>query len=152
MFFGFFAHADVANRGCNQDAFGAFQWAEHDLDREFAAILAQSSELDAGANLLRQGVFHGAFFVGNQPFRKALGNDVFHALPYKFVAPVPELFLGLHVQQDNVSLLIHHHHRVRSRFQQPAVTPFHARQMLFGFFAHADIANRRGHQNSFGAF
>ena len=73
-------------------------------------------------------------------------------LPEEFVAAVAELFLRLNIQQDDLSALIHHHHRVRSRFQQPAVSALHLRQMLFRILAHADVADRRRHQSSFGAF
>jgi hypothetical protein len=69
--------------------------------------------------------------VGDQPFREALGNDVLHLLPDQFIAAVSELFLRLNIQQDDLPALVHHHHRIRSRLQQPAVPALHLRQMLF---------------------
>ncbi len=65
---------------------------------------------------------------------KPFGNDVLHLLPYQFIAPVSELFLRLNIQQDNLPALVHHHHGIRSRLQQPAVPAFHLRQMLFRDF------------------
>ncbi len=48
------AHADVADGCRDQDSLGAFERAEHDLDRKLAAILAPSGELDSGSDLLCQ--------------------------------------------------------------------------------------------------
>jgi hypothetical protein len=64
-------------------------------------------------------------------------------LPNQFIATVAELFLRLHVQQDDVPTRIHHHHGVGSRFQQSPVPALHPRQMGFRVFAHADVADRR---------
>jgi hypothetical protein len=100
------------------------------LDRKFAAILAQRGEFDAGADLLRQRIFGGPESVGHQAFRETFRNDVFHHLSQKFVAAIPELFFGLHVQQHDLSGLIHHDHGVRRGFEQPAISALHLRQML----------------------
>ena len=62
------------------------------------------------------------------------------------------MFLRLNIQQDNFAALVYHHHRVRSRFQQPAVPALHLCQMRFRILAHADVANRRRHQDSIRAF
>ena len=80
MLFRSLAHGDVADRRRHQDAFGAFQRAQHDLDRKFAAILAPRRELDPCTNLLRQRVFRRAKIVGDQPFGEALRNDGFDLL------------------------------------------------------------------------
>ena len=152
MLFRSLAHADVADRRRHQDSFGAFQRAQHDLDGKLAAILAPPGELDPGADLLRQRVCRGSRTVGDQPFREALRNDVLHLLPDEFIAAVSELLLRLNIQQNDLPALVHHHHRIRSRFQQPAVPALHLRQMLFRSLAHADVADRRRHQDSFGAF
>ena len=108
--------------------------------------LRRPDEFDAGADLLRQGLGGGAGAVGDQPFGEALGNDVLDLLPDQFIAAVAELLLRLHVQQDDFSARVHHHHGVRSGFQQPAVSAFHLRQMLFRVLAHADVADGRRHQ------
>ena len=76
MLFRFLAHADVADRRRHQDAFGAVQRAQHDLDRKFAAVLAPPDEFDPSADLLRQRIGRGARAVGNQPLGEALGDDV----------------------------------------------------------------------------
>ena len=60
--------------------------------------------------------------VGDQPFRKALGNDVLDFLAEQFVAAVSELFLRLDIQQNDLAALVHHHHGIRRRFQQPAIS------------------------------
>ena len=146
------AHADVADRRRHQDSFGAFQRAQHDLDRKLAAVLAQPDELDPGPDLLRQRVLRGAQIVRDQPFRKAHRNDVRDLLAQELVAAVAELFLRLNIQKDDLAALVDHHHRVRSRFQQSAVAALHLRQVLFRGLAHADVADRRRHQGSFGAF
>ena len=131
MLFRGLAHADVADRRRHQDSFGAFQRAQHDLDRKLAAVLAPPGELDPGADLLRQRVLRGSKIVRDQPFREALRNDVRHLLPEELVAAVAELLLRLQIQQDDLAVLVHHHHRVGRRFQQPAVPALHLRQMLF---------------------
>ena len=114
--------------------------------------MRRAGELDPGADLLRQRVFRGSQTVGDQPLREALRNDVLHLLPEELVAAVAELLLRLHVQQDDLAALVHHHHRIRRRLQQPAVPALHLRQMLFRRLAHADVADRRRHQDAFGAF
>ena len=115
-------------------------------------ILAQRGQLDAGADLLRQRVFRGPQIVGDQPLREADRNDVRDLLPEQFVAAVAELLFRLNIQQHDLAALVHHHHRVRRRFQQPAVSAFHLRQVLVGSLADADVADRRRHQGPFGAF
>ena len=70
----------------------------------------------------------------------------------QLVAAVFELFLRLNIEQNDLAGLIYHHHRVGRRFQQTAIAAFHLRQMLVRLLAHADVADRRGHQDSFGAF
>src|ERR1700731_691885 len=152
MRFVFFAPGDVTDRRRHQDSFGAFQRAQHDLDWKIASILPPTGELNPRTDLLRQRVFRGSKSVGDQPFREALRNDVLHLLPYELIAAVSELFLRLNIQQDDLPGLVHHHHRVRRRLQQPAVPALHLRQMLFRILAHADVANRGGHQDSLGAF
>ncbi len=67
--------------GGHQDALGAFQRAQHDLDRKRAAVLAPADQLDPGADLLRQRIFRGAQRVGDQPLRETLRNDVLDRLP-----------------------------------------------------------------------
>ena len=83
---------------------------------------------------------------------EAFRDDVLDLLPEQLVAAVAELLLGLNIQQDDLAALVHHHHRVGGRLQQPAIPAFHLRQMLFRGLAHADVADRRRHQDSFGAF
>ena len=113
--------------------------------------LRRAGELDPGADLLRQRVFRGAEAVGDQPLGEALRNDVRDLLPEELVAAVSELLLRLNIQQDDLPALVHHHHRIGSRLQQPAVPALHLRQMLFRVLAHADVADRRRHQDSLGA-
>src|SRR5664280_2969431 len=86
------AHADVADGRSHQDSFGAFQRAQHDLDRKLAAILAPRDELNAGSDLLRQRLCRGSLSVRYQPLREALWNDVGDLLPKQLVATVSELF------------------------------------------------------------
>ncbi len=150
--FGFFARADVPNRRRYQDALRAFERAQHEFDGEVAAVLVPRDELDAGADLLRQRVFRGTKRVGDQPFREAFGNDVFHFLAQQFIAAVAELLFGLHIQQHDLPALVDHHHGVGGGFEQPAVAAFHLRQMSFRILAHADVADGRRHQDAFRAF
>ena len=58
--FGCFPRGDVADRRGHQDSFGAFQRAQHHLDRKLAAILSPPGELNPRADLLRQRVFRGS--------------------------------------------------------------------------------------------
>ncbi len=109
-------------------------------------------KFDPGADLLRQGLGGGAGAVGDQPFGEAFRNDVLDLLPHQFIAAVAELFFRLHIQQNDFSARVHHHHGVGRRFQQPAVSAFHLRQMLFRVLAHADVADRRCYQRAFRAF
>ena len=94
---------------------------------KFAAILPPANELDPRADLLRQRVCRGARTVRDQPLRKTLRNDVLHLLPEQFIAAISELLFRLEIQQDDLSALVHDHHRVRRRFQQTAVPALHLR-------------------------
>ena len=146
------AHADVANCRRHQGPFGAFQRAQHDLDRKLAAVLPQPDELDPGSDLLRQRILRGSQIVRDQPLRKAHANDVRHLLTEQFVPVVAELFFRLEIEKDYVAALIHHHHRIGSSLQQPAVFAFDLRQALLVGFARADIADCSRHQSPFRAF
>jgi hypothetical protein len=88
MHLGILAHADVADRGSNQHALRTLQRAQHDFDREGAAILAPARQLDAGLDLLGQRILGGAQAIGMQPFGKALGDDVRYLLAEQFVSPL----------------------------------------------------------------
>ena len=132
MLFRRLVHADVADRCRHQNSFGAFQRAQHDLDGKLGSVLPPPVELDPGTDLLRQRVSRASGSVGDQPFREALRNDVLHLLPDEFIAQISELFLRLNIQQDDFPALVHHHHGIRSRLQQPAIPALHLRQMFFG--------------------
>jgi hypothetical protein len=145
MLFRRFAHADVADRRGDQDALGAFQRAQHQLDRKFAAILAPRDKLDPGADLLRQRLRRGSRAVRDQPLGKALRNDGLDLLPDEFVAAVPELLLRLQVQKNDCPLMVDHHHRIRRGFQQPVVPALHLRELFFRRLAHDDVVHGYGH-------
>ena len=68
--------------------------------------------------------------VRDQPFRKTLRNNARHLLAQKFIAAVAKLLLRLGIQQDNLPVLIHHHHSIWSRLQKPPVSGLHLHQML----------------------
>ena len=118
------ASADVPDRGGHQDAVGALERAEHDLDRELGAVLAQGDELDAGPDLLGQRIGRRAQVVGDQPLGEALRDDVGDLLPDQLVALIAELLLGLEIEQDDVAGLVDHDHRVGGGLQQSAVASF----------------------------
>ena len=115
-------------------------------------FFAPTDEFDSRSDLLRQRFGRAARAVGDQPFREAFGNDVGYFLAEEFIAAVTELLFRLHVEQDDLAALVHHHHGVWRGFQQSAIPAFHLRQMFFRVFAHADVADRRSHQDSFRAF
>src|SRR6202795_185475 len=98
MLFRSLAHADVPDCRSDQDSFGAFQRAQHNLDWKLTSILPSPSKLDPRPDPLRQCLRRASGTVSNQPFRKALWNDVLHLLAYQFIAPVSELLLRLNVQ------------------------------------------------------
>src|ERR1700682_6501794 len=140
------AGADVAD---HQDSLGAFERTQHDLHRKLAPILSQSGELDPRSDLQRQGVPRGSQTAREQALCEALRNDVFHVLPEEFVRAVSEFFLRLEIRQHDTAAMVHHHHRIRSRLEQPPVSGFHPRHALFLVLAQADVTN---HQNPFTAF
>src|ERR1700682_4870763 len=117
MLLGLLAHANVADSCRHQDAFGAFQRAQHDLDWKLTSILPPSSELNPSTNLLRQRVSGSSGTIGDQPLREAFRNDVLHLLPYQFIAAVSELFLRLYIQKNDFSTLVHYNHRIRGCLQ-----------------------------------
>src|SRR5580692_7094902 len=152
MLLGSLAHADVADRRRHECSFRTFQRAQHDLDRKLGSILALGNKLDPGSDLLRQRLCRTSRAVRYEPLGKSLRNNVLHLLPDQFIAAVPELLLRLHIQKNDLPVLVHHYHGVRRRFEQPAVPALHLRQMLFGRLAHADVADRCRHQRSFHTF
>ena len=113
MLFGLSADADVADRRRHQNSFGAFQRAQHDLDRKLATILALPDQFDPGTDLLRQRIRRRSKAIRDQPFRKTVRNDVGHLLTQQFVAAISELLFRLEVQQNDLAALVHHHHCVR---------------------------------------
>ena len=78
-------------------------------------------QLNSRADLLRQRFRRGSRAIRNQPFREAFRNNVLYLLPDEFIAAVAELLLRLHIQQNDLSALVHHHHGIRRGLQQPAV-------------------------------
>ena len=136
--------ADVADGRGDEDALGALERAEHDLDRELAAVPAQGDELDPGADLLGQGVGRRAQVVGDDPLGEALRDDVRDRLADELVTAVAELLLGLDVEQDDLAMPVHHHHRIGGRFEQAAVAGL-------GGLPRADVADGRGDEDALGA-
>src|ERR1700678_444858 len=143
---------DVADRRGYENSFSAFERAQHDLDRKLTSILPPPAEFKSGTYLLRQRLRGGARPVGDQPFREALRDDVLYLLSDEFIAPVTKLSLRLIIQQNDVASLVHHHHCVRGRLQQAAISTLHLRQMLFCLLAHRDVADRCGYEDPFAAF
>src|SRR5580698_9548559 len=149
MLFGGLAHADVADRRRHQRSFRTLERAQHDLDRKLGSILALGNKLDPRSDRLRQRLCRTSRAVRYEPLGKSLRNNVFYLLPDQFIAAVSELLLRLHIQKNDLTVLVHHHHGIRRRFEQSAVPALHLCQMLFGGLAHADVADRRRHQRSF---
>ena len=143
MVFGGLSNADVADRRRHQYALVTFQGAQHKLDRKLAAVLASSDELDPRADLLGQGVGGRAQVVGDETLGEALGDDVGDLLSEQLVAGISELPFGLEVEQDDVPSLVDHHHSVRRRFEESAVSALRARQVPFGFLADGRVAHHR---------
>ena len=119
---------------------------------KFAFVFAPCDEFDSRSDLLGESFGGAASSVGDHPFGKPFGNDVFNFLADEFIAAVAELFFCLDVQQDDPAALVHDHHRIWRGFEQPTIAAFHLREMFISGFAHADIANGGGDQDAFGAF
>jgi len=117
---GSFAQSDVPDGRSDQDAVGILERTQHDLNGKLASVFPPSIQLDLCTDMLYRCVSDVPFPLLDQQFREARGNDFLHLLSKKFVTTVSELFLRLHVQQNDLSALVHYHHRIRSRFQQPA--------------------------------
>jgi hypothetical protein len=101
--------------------------------RYLASILAPAGEFNPGTDLLRQCVLGGPKTIRNQPFREAIRNDVRHLLTQEFIAAISELLFRLKIQQRDHPTLVHHHHRIGSRFE-------HFLEFLLSFVA---LINRR---------
>ena len=124
VLFGILADGDIADGGGDEDALRAFERAEHDFDGEAGSIPAQADQLDAGADLLGEGLGGGAGAIGDKPLGEALGDDVGDLLAEQLVAAVAELLFRLGVEQDDLSLLIDDDHAIGRGFEQAAVTGF----------------------------
>ena len=134
------SHGDVADRRRDQRAFGTLDRAEHDLDRELAAVLAPPRSLDPGAHLTHARGFAVEVPILDVPAVQPSRDQELHRLPGELVAAVAELPLGLDVDQDDLAGGVDDHHRVRSGFQQPAVSALHLREMPLGRLALGDVA------------
>src|ERR1700722_2239392 len=130
---GILADGDVANCSGNQDAFGAFHWAQHDLDGEITPVFASSHELNSGADLLGQSFGCGSRAIRDQAFGETLRNNVLNFLPNQLIAAVSELFLSLDVEENYLPVLVHNHHGIGSSFQERAV-------LRTGFLGLADVS------------
>src|SRR6202522_3915407 len=93
MMFRALADTDVADRRRHQNSFGAFERTQHDLDRELGTILPPPSELDPGADLLCQCILCGPKTIRDQPFRKALWNNVGYFLSKEIGAAISTMLL-----------------------------------------------------------
>ena len=89
---------DVSDCRRHQDALGAFERAEHDLNRKLGSILPPCNKFNSRSDLLRQRFRRASGTVRDQPFREALGDDVLYLLPYQFIAAVSELLFRLNIQ------------------------------------------------------
>ena len=83
--------------------------------------LRRRGQLDAGADLLGQGVGGRAQVVGDQALGEALRDDVRDLLADELVALVAELLLGLEVEQDDLAGLVDDDHGVGRGLEQAAV-------------------------------
>ncbi len=128
MTIGGFAHGDVADRRRHQDALGAFERAEHELDRKLAAVLAPPDQFQPRADLLHQRLGVAAGVVGDEPLGEAFRNDDVDFLSQELVVDEAELPLRLDIHQHDVAVRIHHDHRIRRRLEQTAILAFHLRQ------------------------
>ncbi len=104
------------------------------------------------ADLLGQRILGRTQRVRDQPLGKAERNDVGDLPADQLVATVAELALRLDVQQHDVAVLAHDHHRIGRRLQQPAIARLHLGQPGLGGLPDADVADRRGHQHAVAAF
>src|ERR1700722_8777034 len=91
------AQADVADGRRYQYSIRAAQRAQHDFDGKLAAVLAARRQLDAGADLLREGPFGGSQAVRDQALCEAIRNDAADLLSQQLVAAIAELFLRLQI-------------------------------------------------------
>ena len=144
------AHADIADGGGDEHAFGAIERTQHDFDGKDAAVLAAAFQLDPGVDLLRQRVFGRSQAVGAQALGKTDRYDGGDFLTEQFLAAIAEALLGLQIEDDDFAVLIDHHHGVRGCFEQAAVSPVHLCQQCLGIFPHGDVADGGGDQNAFG--
>ena len=81
--------------------------------------------------------------------RSAKPSDDFRDfLSYKFVPGVSEPLLRRTFRRTISSALVNHHHGIRSRFQKPTIARLGLCQLPFCVFAHTDIADCGGHQNT----
>ena len=104
MRFGLLAHADVADRRRHQDAVGALQRAQHDLDRKLAAVLAPPRAVRCRCRSAAPARLPpSAARRRRSRSAKPSGMMFVTFWPDQLVAAVAELLLRLHVQQDDLA-------------------------------------------------
>ena len=120
FFFGPLAVGDVANRAGDQPPVIGLDGAQADLDREFALVLAQAVEFQAGAHRAHLGVGEVLAALLRMFATKTRRHQHIHRVAQQLGAGVAEELLGLCVDQHDAPVLACQHHRVGRGFEQRA--------------------------------
>src|SRR5260221_9054017 len=126
LLLGSLAVRDVANGTGHQRALFSLQRAQTDLDREFGAVLAKAEQLEPGAHRTDFGAGEEPRAMLRVVALEPLGNELFDGLPEQFLPRVAEQLLGLRIDDFDVPVHTHNHHRVGSSIQKRSELVLHA--------------------------
>ena len=104
--------------GRNQHSLLGLDRAKTDLNRELGAILAQPEQFHARRRGAHPGIGEKLRPALPGGLTEALRHQHLNLVPQQLFSRIPEQFLDLRINQDDLSHQVHDQHRIRRCFQQ----------------------------------
>ena len=117
--FGGLSVADVTNRRREKEPVGRLQRTETDLHRKLGTVLTQTMQLQPSTHRANLPIRRIAIAMTGMLSTKPARHQHLHRTPQQLITPVAEQRLRLRIDQGDQPSIIHDHHGVRSRLQQP---------------------------------
>src|SRR6185312_8423056 len=112
------ALGDITNCRGSKPAVLGVDRGKRDLSRELAAVLPAPKELQPGAHRSRSGLGEIALAVPRVGIAETFGYEHLHVLSEQVISRVAKERLGLTIDQDDLSLVIHPDNCVRRRLKE----------------------------------
>src|SRR5258708_27662656 len=131
---GLLASGDSANGARSRRGGVCLQWTETDLYRKFVPILMQAVQFQARPHRSHPRFNEKTRAVARMPPPEPFRHQHLNLMIKQVLTLVAEQFLDLRIDQNNLPLSIHHHHRIGGGFQQstePDLTSFSLRDVSY---------------------